>query len=143
MTLAARSFFLMVVVGVTAGFGNVHARFIGPLPPELRSKCVANIEGDLHGQQAAAIEAACSANVEDRVYIAAEYLVVTLSLLCLAVCAYAFAGAERRAQRSDAVPRKQALALFMGTDLAALPWVVLSPACFMVTYWSLVPLEVP
>ena len=167
MTPAARSFFLMVVVGVTAGFGNVHARFIGPLPPELRSKCVANFEGDLHGQQAlypphlpcispipplylghisqqaAAIEAACSANVEDRVYIAAEYLVVTLSLLCLAVCAYAFAGAERRAQRSDAVPRKQALALFMGTDLAALPWVVLSPACFMVTYWSLVPLEVP
>ena len=154
----------MAVVGVTAGFGNVHARFIGPLPPELRSKCVANFEGDLHGQQAlhlpcispipplylghisqqaAAIEAACSANVEDRVYIAAEYLVVTLSLLCLAVCAYAFAGAERRAQRSDAVPRKQALALFMGTDLAALPWVVLSPACFMVTYWSLVPLEVP
>ena len=81
--------------------------------------------------------------MEDRVYIAAEYLVVTLSLLTLAVCAYAFAGAERRAQRSDAVPRKQALALFMGTDLAALPWVVLSPACFMVTYWSLVPLEVP
>ena len=52
MALAARSFFLMVVVGVTAGFGNVHARFIGPLPPELRSKCVANFEGDLHGQQA-------------------------------------------------------------------------------------------
>ena len=42
----------MVVVGVTAGFGNVHARFIGPLPPELRGKCVANFEGDLHGQQA-------------------------------------------------------------------------------------------
>ena len=81
--------------------------------------------------------------MEDRVYIAAEYLCVTLSLLTLAVCAYAFAGAERRAQRSDAVPRKQALALFMGTDLAALPWVVLSPACFMATYWSLVPLEVP
>ena len=142
VALTARSYILMVLVGVTAGFGNVHARFIGPLPPELRSKCAANFEGDLHGQQAAAIEAACSANVADRVYIAAEYLVVTLSLLSLAVCAYAFAGAERRAQRSDAVPRKQALALFLGTDLAALPWVILSPACFMVTYWSLVPLEV-
>ena len=142
VALTVRSYILMVLVGATAGFGNVHARFIGPLPPELRSKCVANFEGDLHGQQAAAIEAACSANVADRVYIAAEYLVVTLSLLSLAVCAYAFAGAERRAQRSDSVPRKQALALFLGTDLAALPWVILSPACFMITYWSLVPLEV-
>ena len=132
----------MVVVGMTAGFGNVHARFIGPLPSELRSKCIANFEGELHGQQAVAIEAACSANVADRVYVAAEYLVVTLSLLSLAVYAHAFAGAERRAQRSDAVPRKQALALFLGTDLAGLPWVILSPACFMVTYWSLVPLEV-
>ena len=136
------SYALMLLVGVTAGFANVHARFVGPLPPDLRDKCASNFEGELHGHQAAAIQAACASNVADRVCTAAEYMVVTLSLLSFAVYANSFAGAERRAQRSDAVPRKQALALFMGTDLAGLPWAVLSPACFMATYWSLVPLEV-
>lgn len=63
VALTVRSYILMVLVGATAGFGNVHARFIGPLPPELRSKCVANFEGDLHGQQAAAIQLGMEGNV--------------------------------------------------------------------------------
>ena len=133
---------LMALVGATAGFANVHSRFVGPLPTELRARCAENFAAQLHGNQRDAIVHACSSNVLDRVDTAAEYLSVTLSLLAFAVHANDFTGAELRAQRSDAVPRKQALALFLGTDLAGLPWAVLSPACFMLPYWSLVPLRV-
>ena len=71
---------------------------------------------------ATAIAAAGDDNVGDGALVGAQYLVATLGLLSFAVTNGVW-GANLAHVHADQMPRAQALALFIGADLASLPWI--------------------
>ena len=133
-------FALMGLLGVAAGIPHKDGDFVGPLPAELRKHCRAFWSLGTHTTPAA-VAAACDDNVGDGALVGAQYLVATLGLLSFAVTNGVW-GANLAHVHADQMPRAQALALFIGADLASLPWMLLSPPLLLGAYHSLVPLVV-